>query len=108
MRKLNIDDVLNAIALSEKFDMVKVMCSLNLEDKTNLERIGITATLALLRQATTEDMRVELYTFLSEPFEMEVEELRKMDFIELAKGVAKIASFKEWKELFISALDTKL
>ncbi|MFV0550517.1 MAG: hypothetical protein ACK5L6_01165 [Anaerorhabdus sp.] len=107
MRKLNIDDVLNAIALSDKFDMVKVIYSLNFEDKEDIEKIGFNAVLALLRQATTEDMRVELFTFLSAPLEMSVEEIRKLSLPNLVKLILQVADIEEWKEVFTHPLDLK-
>ncbi|MEG0165846.1 hypothetical protein [Anaerorhabdus sp.] len=107
MRKLNLDDVLNAIALSDKFDMYKVMTSLNLSDKSNIEEIGLNAAFALLRQATTDEMRTELFTFLSKPFEMEVNEVREMSVVNLVKNALEIADIEEWKELFIHPLGTK-
>lgn len=107
MRKLNVDDVFNASNLIDLFSLPKVYTKLKDADKSNPEDYAKQAMIILIKEASTESARMRIYEFLSGPFELPAQELRKMPFLEFCKGLAKIAEVAEWEAFIQSVQATK-
>lgn len=112
MRKLNTKDAINFMRLLKKSGTRKIVVDLldnakNKQDES-VERIGIDAVFALLEGITTPEAEVELYKFLSGPFEKTPEEVEAMEFEELFAGFRTLAKENNLEHFFTSAFDTTI
>lgn len=107
MRKLNVDDVFDASNLIDIFSLPAVYSKLKDADRSNPEDFAKQAMIVLIKEASTETARMRLYEFLSGPFEIPAQELRKMPFLEFCKGLSEIAEVAEWEAFIQSVQATK-
>lgn len=103
MRKLNVEDIFNAMQLADLFDMKKVYDRMKSLNKKDAQSVGMNAFFILLKEASNDENRNRIYEFLSGPFEMKAEDIKTLDAIEFGKMIVKIASIEEWMA-FIKSL----
>lgn len=110
MRKLNFNDFMNFIQISDLFDIKNAIKNIpvkkNMTEKEN-EEIGKKVLMNMAMQISTPEDRKRLYQCLSGPFEMTPEEVAELPLTDVFKDLDAVASLDEWKNLFISAQGKK-
>lgn len=110
MRKLNFNDFMNFIQISDLFDVKNAIKNIpikkNMTEKEN-EEIGKKVLMNMAMQVSTPEDRKRLFQCLSGPFEMTPEEVAELPLTDVFKGLDEVASLDEWKNLFISAQGKK-
>ena len=110
MRKLNFNDFMNFIQISDLFDIKNAIKNIpikkNMTEKEN-EEIGKQVLMNMAMQISTPEDRKRLFQCLSGPFEMTPEEVAELPLTDVFKDLDEVASLDEWKNLFISAQGKK-
>lgn len=110
MRKLNFNDFMNFIQISDLFDVKNAIKNIpikkNMTEKEN-EEIGKKVLMNMAMQVSTPEDRKRLFQCLSGPFEMTPEEVAELPLTDVFKDLDEVASLDEWKNLFISAQGKK-
>lgn len=100
MRKLNFDDCLDFMVLIDNLKLKDEIKKISLNQKK--EVVGFEFVWKTLIIIAGKKGRDELYEFLSGPFEMTVEEIRKMELTTLLESFKEIANMEEWRSFFNS------
>ena len=107
MRKLTLDDTFNAAELIEIFQLPEVYAKLAKADRSDPVGFATMAMVVFMKQAGTDENRKRIYEFLSGPFEISAEEVRKMPLVEVANGICQVADVEDWKAFLSSVRNTK-
>lgn len=107
MRKLETGDVFGFVRMTKKIGITEelkklIMSKDSIQDLT-AESFGYDLIFLLFDKAAEDNSESEVYKFLSGPLEMEPEEIKKTDPIELMEMLKGIAEPEKWKSFFTSA-----
>lgn len=111
MRKLNVDDLFEAVALTEVINLNILYEEISKkyqkvpQGEKELKKVGYDIFLELIRQATSKEKKKAIYNFLSRPFECTPEEVGELSLIDCASKLYEAASIKEWRDFFIHVHD---
>lgn len=104
MRKLNFDDLMNAIVLVDSSDAKKkLIASVNemtKGDKVDLNAFGISNVFAIISALAQGKTRKEFYRFLSGPFECRPEEVSKWTVAEIIDNLKMLAKENDLMAFF--------
>lgn len=107
MRRLTLDDTFNAAELIEIFQLPEVYAKLAKADRSDPVGFATMAMIVFMKQAGTDENRNKIYEFLSGPFEMNPDDIRKMPLVEVAKGICEVADVEDWKAFLSSVRSIK-
>lgn len=109
MRKLRTKDVFSFCRLVKTAGVTKEIKSiaLKVEQGTlkNIEETGLELVFSIIDGLSTTDSERKFYEFLSNPFEMEVEEIEELEILELCERVKELIlaeNPEEYKAFFKS------
>jgi len=111
MRSLQTRDLFNAVRLVKEIgireEIKNVALKVNVNDenkeKINIEEIGIDLIFSIFDRAVEKNVEEKIYEFLAGPFECEVNDIAKMDPLELLERITKVADIKKWKDFLSKA-----
>lgn len=96
------------------FAMARVVTSLNLKDEikkiadkvdknSNANDVGYEVIFTIFSKCTDENSEKKIYEFLAGPLEIKVEEVAKLDPVDLVERVLQIADIDKWKSFLSKA-----
>ena len=85
MRKANVNDMFNVARLVKDLNLKEDLFQ-SQKGEEDIEKIGFNIIFYILGKATTKDSQRKIYECLCEPFEMEAEEVGKMEYMKLIEG----------------------
>ena len=94
---------------SDIFAFGRVLSKANLKEEIkkvtvgkekDVEALGYDLLFAIFSSCSNKEVEEEIYNFLAPIFEMEVEEVKKLDPIETFDMIKKIADWEKWKSFF--------
>lgn len=106
MRNLNTGDLFKAARMIKEMGIKEELKAFaeNLDDNVNQKDAGIDLLMLIFSKVTETKSEKLIYKFLAGPFEMEVEEVEKMDLFEMIETLFTVADVEKWKGLFQKAL----
>lgn len=106
MRNLNTGDLFKAARMIKEMGIKEELKAFaeNLDDNVNQKDAGIDLLMLIFSKVTETKSENLIYKFLAGPFEMEVEEVEKMDLFEMIETLFTVADVEKWKGLFQKAL----
>lgn len=104
MRKLQATDLFELCRLIKILDLKEeVKKAAKDTSETNVWDIGFDVVYVIFEKAISKHTEQAIYTFLAGIFEMDPEEVAKMNPVDLIDGIVEIASPEQWKRLFTRA-----
>lgn len=107
MRGLEFQDMFSMARILSKTELNKEIENLVKKvqngEKIDTEAVGIEFILTVLSKASTREVEKEIYSFLADVFEMQIDDIRHMKPKKLVETF-KEADAAEWKDFFISAV----
>jgi hypothetical protein len=112
MRKLQTQDVfiaLRAISKANLKEEIRPILKKAIEEKMTIEDAGIESILSLLEFVSQHKCEQAFYEVLSGPFEMTVDEVKKLDLVVLVDNLETLAEENDLKRFFtiLAGLITK-
>lgn len=114
MRNLNTSDTFKFVRmirdLNLKEEIRKIILDLNAaskgdkESKENKMDVGFNIIFTLIEKIAEENSEKALYEFLSGPFEINAEEVGKIEIFDLVEKVMQIATIDKWKSFLKLAI----
>ena len=103
MRGLEFQDIFSMARILSKVELNKEIEALikrqQSGEKLDTVAVGLEFVMTILAKASTKEVEKEIYVFLSDVFEVKIEELRHMKPKQI-KELFKDADFEEWKDFF--------
>lgn len=107
MRKLETGDVFAFVRMTKKIgiteELKEMILSKDSIQELTAESFGYDLIFLLFDKAAEENSENELYKFLSGPMEMQPEEVKKTDPVELMEMLKELAEPEKWKSFFTQA-----
>lgn len=107
MRGLEFQDIFSMARILSKVELNKEIEAIAKKqqagEKLDSVAVGIEFIMTILAKASTKEVEKEIYVFLSDVFEVKIEELRHMKPKRL-KELVKDADYEEWKDFFTDVL----
>ena len=100
MRNLQNQDVFAFGRIISKANLKEEIKKVTVGNEKDIEAMGFDILFALFTNCSDEVVEKEIYLFLASLFEVEVEEIKKMDPIETFEKLAQVADWEKWKSFF--------
>lgn len=100
MRSLQNTDVFAFGRILTKANLKEEIKKVSVGNEKNIEAIGYDLLYTIFSSCSNKEVEEEIYNFLAPIFEMDVEEVKKMDPIETFEMIKKIADWKKWQSFF--------
>lgn len=112
MRKLQTPDVFNALRAISKANLkeeIKPIIKKAIEEKLNIEDAGIEGILSMLEFFAQKKCEQAFYEVLSGPFEMSVDDVKKLDLLIFVDNLETLGKENDLKRFFtlLAGLITK-
>ena len=83
-----------------KANLKEEIKKISVGNEKDVEAIGFDLLFTILTSCSDKTVETEIYAFLASIFEMETEEVEKLDPIETFEKMSKIADWDKWKSFF--------
>ena len=104
MRKLQTRDLFSAGRMIKELDLKNTIKELGLKaNKENSYEIGAELILRIFEKASERKSEEKIYEFLAGPFEMNPEEVAKLELNSLLENMKKISDIENLKSFFKNA-----
>lgn len=100
MRTLQNTDIFAFGRILSKANLKDEIKKISVGNEKDVEAIGFDLLFTILTSCSDKAVEEEIFTFLASIFEMEVEEVKKLDPIETFEMMSKIADWNKWKSFF--------
>ena len=100
MRSLQNTDVFAFGRILTKANLKEEIKKVSVGNEKNIEAIGYDLLYTIFSSCSNKEVEEEIYNFLAPIFEMDVEEVKKMDPIETFEMIKNIADWKKWQSFF--------
>lgn len=106
MRNLITSDLFKGARLVRKMGLKEELKKFteNLDPGKDAQSVGLDLVYLIFEKITDEESEALVYEFLSGPFEMNIEEIAKMDLFELIENLFKVADLEKWQGFLKNAL----
>ena len=100
MRNLQNTDIFAFGRILTKANLKDEIKKVTTGNEKDAEAIGFDLLFTILTNCSDKAVEEEIFSFLASLFEMEVEEVKKLDPIETFEMITKIADWGKWKSFF--------
>jgi hypothetical protein len=100
MRTLQNTDIFAFGRILSKANLKDEIKKISVGNEKDVEAIGFDLLFTILTSCSDKAVEEEIFSFLASIFEMEVEEVKKLDPIETFEMMSKIADWNKWKSFF--------
>ena len=106
MREITTQDVFAFVRMTKRAgitaELKKLILSKDSIKDLTAESFGYDLIFTILESASEPEAEKEVYNFLSGPFEMEPDEIKKLKPMTLFEMIKQMATVEEWKAFFTS------
>ena len=108
MRNLGNEDIFAIGRILSKANLKEEIKKVAIGNEKDVEALGFDLLFTILISCSDRAVEAEIYEFLSSIFEMEVEEVKKLDPIKTFEMIKEVADWGKWKSFFsLAAKSTK-
>lgn len=108
MRNLQNTDVFAFGRILSKANLKEEIKTLATREDANPESLGFDIIFALFTNCSDKAVEEEIYIFLASLFEMEIEDVKKLDPLETIEMLSKVADWEKWKGFFSLAVKSPM
>ena len=100
MRNLQNSDIFAFGRILTKANLKDEIKKVSVNNDKDVEALGYDLLFTIFTSCSNKEAEEEIYNFLAPIFEMEVEDVKKLDPIETFEKIKKIADWEKWKSFF--------
>lgn len=100
MRNLQNTDIFAFGRILTKANLKDEIKKVSVNNEKDMEALGYDLLFTIFTSCSNKEAEAEIYNFLAPIFEMDVEEVKKLDPIETFEMIKKIADWEKWKSFF--------
>ena len=100
MRTLQNTDIFAFGRILSKANLKDEIKKISVGNEKDVEAIGFDLLFTILTSCSDKAVEEEIFSFLASIFEMDIEEVKKLDPIETFEMMSKIADWNKWKSFF--------
>ena len=100
MRNLQNTDIFAFGRILSKANLKDEIKKVSVNNEKDVEALGYDLLFTIFTSCSNKEAEEEIYNFLAPIFEMDVEEVKKLDPIETFEMIKKIADWEKWKSFF--------
>ena len=100
MRNLQNSDVFAFGRILTKANLKEEIKKVSIGNEKDVEAIGFDLLFTVFTNCSNKEVEEEIYSFLASLFEVEIEDVKKMDPIETFEKIKQSADWKKWKSFF--------
>ena len=100
MRNLQNQDVFALGRILSKANLKEEIKKVSIGKETDVESLGFDLLYTVFTNCSDKEVEDEIFSLLASLFEMEIEEVKKMDPIETFENISKVAEWEKWKSFF--------
>ena len=108
MRNFQNTDVFAFGRILSKANLKEEIKTLATKEDANPESLGFDIIFALFTNCSDKAVEEEIYIFLASLFEMEIEDVKKLDPLETIEMLSKVADWEKWKGFFSLAVKSPM
>ena len=103
MRNLQNPDIFAFGRIIKQANIKEEIKKLALDKNTDVESVGFDLLFTLFINCSDEQVEQLIYEFLASIFELDVEEVKRLDPLDTVEMLSNVADWKKWKGFFSSA-----
>ena len=100
MRNIRNEDIFAIGRILSKANLKEEIKKVAVGTEKDEEALGYEILFTIFLNCSNKEVESEIYEFLSSLFEMEIEEVKKMDPLETFEKIKQVADWKKWKGFF--------
>ena len=100
MRSLQNTDVFAFGRILSKANLKEEIKKVAIGNEKDVEMLGYDLLFTIFTSCSDKAVEAEIFEFLASIFEMDIEEVKKMDPIETFDKIKQIADWKKWQSFF--------
>ena len=100
MRKLQNSDIFAFGRILTKANLKEEIKKISIGNEKDVEAIGFDLLFTVFTNCSDKEAEEEIYSLLASLFEVEVEDVKKMDPIETFEKIKQVADWEKWKSFF--------
>jgi len=100
MRKLQNSDVFTFGRIIKEANIKEEIKQIATDKNASPESLGFDLLFILFTNCSNTEVETEIYSFMSDIFEMPVEEVKKLDPIDTIEKLKGVADWERWKTVF--------
>lgn len=100
MRNLQNSDVFAFGRILTKANLKEEIKKVTIGNEKDVEALGYDLLFTIFTSCSNKEAEKEIYAFLAPIFEMDVEEVKKLDPIETFEMIKQVADWEKWKSFF--------
>lgn len=100
MRTLGNEDIFTIGRILSKANIKDEIKKVAIGNEKNVEALGFDLIFTILTSCSSKEVEAEIFDFLASLFEVDVEEVRRMDPIETFEKIKQVADWEKWQSFF--------
>lgn len=100
MRSLGNEDIFVIGRILAKANLKEEIKKISVGNEKDVEAIGFELIFTVFTNCSNKEAEEEIYSLLASLFEVEVEDVKKMDPIETFEKIKQVADWEKWKSFF--------
>lgn len=100
MRSLGNEDIFAIGRILSKANLKEEIKKISVGNEKDVEAIGFELIFTVFTNCSDKEAEEEIYSLLASLFEVEVEDVKKMDPIETFEKIKQVADWEKWKSFF--------
>ena len=100
MRNLGNEDIFAIGRILSKANIKEEIKKVTIGNGQDVEALGFDLLFTILISCSDKEVEAEIYEFLASLFEMEVEEVKRLDPIETFEKIKQVADWSKWQSFF--------
>ena len=100
MRNLGNEDIFAIGRILTKANLKEEIKKVSINNEKDVEEIGFDLLFTVFTSCSDKEVEEEIYSLLASLFEMEVDDIRRMDPIQTIENLKQVADWSKWKSFF--------
>jgi len=100
MRNLGNEDIFAIGRILTKANLKEEIKKVSINNEKDVEEIGFDLLFTVFTSCSDKEVEEEIYSLLASLFEMEVDDIRRMDPIQTIENLKQVADWEKWKSFF--------